>query len=106
MGLFDIFKRREVGTEASIVPEVPRDPNFLGEYLVYAFLENKFGITEAKLNDILSQVPEKVRSITEGWIRIYLCWFTKMCVKAKYGDDFVETMFLATKNRLEVVGAG
>jgi len=55
----------------------PPDAKFLGDFLVYQFLDYRFGLKEEQFAQYVSDLPEELRDLTKLWILFYLSWLFK-----------------------------
>lgn len=72
----------------------------MGEFLVYSFLHDHFGLSDATIADLVAPLPDDLRDLARLWINLYLCWLFRMQVRAKYGDPFFDVAFAAARARL------
>ena len=85
-------------TTASFQTNDP-DPEFLGDFMVYNFLDSQFNLKESdKYQKALSDIPDKFKGVTKIWTLIYLSWIFDYLISKKYGDPFADKM-LETANK-------
>lgn len=102
MGWFTKLKEKvSKQQEPQILPVGPPDPKFLGDFLVYQFLGDKFGLQEQQLDLFVAEVPDELKDLTKLWILFYLSWLFKLYAASKYGDKFVEDLLSQVKERFE-----
>ena len=100
MGLLSFFRRTQVQQPESL-RQGPPDPVFMGDALVYAFVDNHFGLTDPALDELVFPLPEAIRDPARYWTILYLCWLFRMKLRAKYGEVFFAQAFKAASARLE-----
>ena len=76
----------------------PRDPAFLGDFLIFQLLGDKFKIDLASLG---TELPAGLQESARGWVIIYLAWIFRTLASARYGRDFRERMMEAVRARLQ-----
>jgi hypothetical protein len=81
----------------------PPDAKFLGDFLVYQFLKDRFGLQEQQLEGFVAKVPNELRELTKLWILFYLSWLFKLYAGSKYGNEFAEELQTQIKKRFEKV---
>jgi tetratricopeptide (TPR) repeat protein len=75
------------------------DPEFLGDFMVYNFLNSQFNLKESdKYQKALSDIPESFRDLTKFWTLIYLSWTFDYLASKEYGKQFSDKM-LDTANK-------
>ena len=75
------------------------DPEFLGNFMIYNFIQTRFNLKESKkYQKALSDVPENLRGLTEVWTIIYLSWVFYYLASRAYDKQFADKM-LETANK-------
>jgi hypothetical protein len=75
-----------------LIPTGPPDPRFLGDFLVYTFLENHFELTEEQFQQFASELPGELKDLTKLWTLFYLSWIFKMYAASKFGQRFSDQL--------------
>jgi hypothetical protein len=100
MGLLNFFRRGQKPASFEALRKGQPDPAFIGDFLVYCFVDKHFGLSDTDLEDLVAPLPEAVRRLAGFWINLYLCWVLRTKVRAKYGDGFFDAAFEAVRARL------
>ncbi|MCK4828751.1 hypothetical protein KA005_74155 [bacterium] len=102
MGWFSKLKGKfSKQQEPQFRPVGPPDAKFLGDFLVYQFLGDRFGLQEQQLEGFVAEVPNELRELTKLWILFYLSWLFKLYAASKYGNEFAEDLQAQIKERFE-----
>jgi len=102
MGWFSKLKGKfSKQQEPQFRPVGPPDPKFLGDFLVYQFLGDRFGLQEQQLEGFVAEAPNELRELTKLWILFYLSWLFKLYAASKYGNEFAEELQAQIKERFE-----
>lgn len=78
----------------------PPDPAFLGDFLVYQLLGDRFGLKEDSLVECVAEVPVDLREMTKLWILFYVAWLYKLYAASKYGQEFADELVSQAKQTL------
>lgn len=100
MRLFEFFRRSQKPVSFEALRSGQPDPVFIGDFLVFCFVDNHFGLSDADLKALTAPLPETLRGLAEFWITLYLCWILRTKVRAKYGDAFFAAAFESARARL------
>jgi tetratricopeptide (TPR) repeat protein len=81
------------------------DPEFLGDFMVFNFLDSQFNLKESeKYQKALSDIPEKLKGLTKVWTLVYLSWVFSHLVNEKYGEQFTDKMLDAANKKWDKAG--
>lgn len=83
------------------IPTGPPDPEFLGDFLVYQFLDNNFGLTEEQFQQFAAELSEELKDLTKLWTLFYLSWIFKMYAASKYGQGFSDQLVAQVVERFQ-----
>ena len=102
MGWFERLKGKlATQSKPQFRAEGPPDAKFLGDFLAYQFLGDRFGLKEERFAQHVSDLPEKLRDLTKLWILFYLSWLFKMYAASKYGQGFASELLTQAKERFK-----
>jgi len=99
MGWLDRFRKESKRGESVHLKGLP-DPVFLGNFLVFNILAEKFGLKEERLAEFISSLPENIQELTKVWIFFYLAWLFKTYANSRYGTEFTNKLLLQAKSKL------
>jgi|LQYC01.1.fsa_nt_gi hypothetical protein len=77
------------------------DPKFLGDFLVYQFLGDHFGLKEEQFKQFAAELPEELKDLTQLWTLLYLSWLFKLYAASKYGQDFADQLLTQAAERFK-----
>jgi len=102
MGWFSKLKEQLTKQqEPQFRPVGAPDPKFLGDFLVYQFLGDKFRLQEQQLEGFVAELPQELKDLTKLWILFYLSWLFKLYAASKYGNEFADELQAHIKERFK-----
>jgi hypothetical protein len=72
-------------------------PQFLGDFLAYQLVSERFGLNTQQLTSVL---PANIRDVAQIWLLFYLAWLFQLAVAKQHGRDFRDRMLQAARSRL------
>jgi len=77
------------------------DPKFLGDFMVYQFLGDHFGLKEEQFQQYASELPAELKGLTKLWTLFYLSWLFKLYAASKYGQEFSHQLLTQAEDRFK-----
>lgn len=100
MGLFRFLKTRKRVTDSfTNIRKGAPDSEFMGEFLVFAFVAQHFGLSDERLDEIVQALPDEVRESARLWVVTYLCWIFRLRICERYGNAFFDRSLKAARQR-------